>query len=62
MGKTPTTPLPQAFYFVKVLLILFSFLVDHQRVGEFPFYFGQMLFVQIFYETLVVVFKSKEAL
>ena len=37
MGKAPITPLPQAFYFVKVLLIFFSFWVDHQRVGEFPF-------------------------
>ena len=37
MGKTLTTPLPQAFYFVKVLLIFFSFWVDHQRVSEFPF-------------------------
>ena len=37
MGKAPTTPLPQAFYFVKVLLKCFSFWVDHQRVGEFPF-------------------------
>ena len=37
MGKVPTTPLSQAFYFVKVLLIFFSFWVDHQRVGEFPF-------------------------
>ena len=36
MGKFPTTPLPQAFYFVKVLLIFFSFWVDHQRVSEFP--------------------------
>ena len=37
MGKIPTTPLSQVFYFVKVLLIFFSFWVDHQRVGEFPF-------------------------
>ena len=38
MGKAPTSPLPQAFYFVKVLFMLFfSFWVDHQRVGEFPF-------------------------
>ena len=37
MCKVPTTPIPQAFYFVKVLVIFFSFLVDHQRVGEFPF-------------------------
>ena len=37
IGKAPTTPLPQAFYFVKVQLVFFSFWVDHQRVGEFPF-------------------------
>ena len=40
MGKAPTTPLPQAFYFIKVLLVFFFFFlfgVDHQRVGEFPF-------------------------
>ena len=36
MGKAPTTPLFQAFYFVIVLLIFFSFWVDYQRVGEFP--------------------------
>ena len=40
MGKVPTTPPPhptppQVFYFVKVLLIFFSFWVDHQWVGEF---------------------------
>ena len=37
MGKAPTTSLPHVFYFVEVLLIFFSFWVDHQRVGEFPF-------------------------
>ena len=37
MGKAPTTLLPQAFYFVKEELIFFSFWVNHQRVGEFPF-------------------------